>query len=103
MGDDDTTAPEGSGRPKRTDLDDVTTVELVRRAREGQREAIDRLFERYLPILRRWAAGRLPVWARDMVDTDDIIQETLMRTFQNVETFVPRHDGALGGYLRQAL
>ena len=83
--------------------EDESSVELVRRAQNGDRRALDRLFERYLPILRRWAAGRLPRWARDLVDTDDMIQETLMGTLRNVETFEPRHDGALGAYLRQAL
>jgi RNA polymerase sigma-70 factor (ECF subfamily) len=32
-----------------------------------------------------------------------MIQETMIRTFQNLEGFVPRHDGAFGAYLRQAL
>jgi len=84
-------------------LDDLRSVELVRRAQAGDRRALERLFLRYVPILRRWAAGRLPRWARDLVDTDDMIQETMIRTFQNLEGFVPRHDGAFGAYLRQAL
>jgi RNA polymerase sigma-70 factor, ECF subfamily len=91
------------GGPGFTDPDDVPSVELVRRAQAGDRQALERLFQRYLPILRRWAAGRLPRWARDLVDTDDMIQETMVRTFQNIEGFVPRHDGAFGAYLRQAL
>jgi RNA polymerase sigma-70 factor (ECF subfamily) len=37
------------------------------------------------------------------VDTDDMIQETFMRTFRNLHTFEPRHKGAFGAYLRQAL
>jgi RNA polymerase sigma-70 factor (ECF subfamily) len=85
------------------ELDGVSSVELVRRAREGDRQALDRLFARYVPILRRWAQGRLPHGARDLLDTDDMIQETLMGTFRNVAQFVPRHDGALAAYLRQAL
>ncbi len=32
-----------------------------------------------------------------------MIQETLVKTFQNIGGFVPRHDGAFGAYLRQAL
>ena len=81
----------------------ATSVELVLRARDGDREALDLLFDRYLPVLRRWAAGRLPRWARDVVDTDDLIQDTLIKTFRNVESFVPRHDGAVAAYLRQAM
>jgi len=81
----------------------TSSAELVLRARAGDRQALDVLFDRYLPLLRRWAAGRLPRWARDVVDTDDIIQDTLVKTFRNVESFVPRHDGAVAAYLRQAL
>jgi len=95
----------GTGRDPsgRLGPDRLSTVELVQRAKTGDQRAIDQLFTRYLPILRRWAAGRLPAWARDLVDTDDMIQDTLMRTFRNVAGFEPRHDGALGAYLRQAL
>ena len=99
----DDSAGDAHGRSGSTDPNDVPSVELVRRAQAGDRRALDRLFQRYIPILRRWAAGRLPRWARDLVDTDDMIQETLIKTFQNIEGFVPRHDGAVGAYLRQAL
>ena len=80
-----------------------STIELVRLAREGDRSALERLFERYVPRLRRWASGRLPRWARDMLDTDDMIQDALLATFRKLEDFVPRGDGALDAYLRQAL
>lgn len=84
-------------------LDDASSVELVARARDGDREALDHLITRYRPILKHWAAGRLPAAARDLVDTEDLIQDTLIKTLRNVEHFTPRHDGALGAYLRQAL
>lgn len=63
------------GRPAELE----STVHLVERARAGDQEAVDRLFARYLIPLRRWATGRLPKWARDMTDTDDLVQETLLR------------------------
>ena len=85
------------------ELDGLSSVELVARARDGDARALDRLFARYRPILHRWAQGRLPRWARDLVDTDDMIQDTLVGTFRNVGQFVPRHDGAIAAYLRQAL
>ena len=80
-----------------------TSVELLRRARVGDRQALDRLFLRYVPGLRRWAHGRLPVWARDMLDTDDLVQDAMLKTMRNVEQFEYRHDGALQAYLREAL
>lgn len=86
---------------KRNDL--TSSAELIRKARDGDRRAMDRLFERYVPPLRRWAAGRLPRWARDMLDTDDMIQETMLKTFRKLDGFEHRRDGALQAYLRQAL
>jgi len=80
-----------------------TSVELVRRARDGDRHALEILFRRYVPVLHRWASGRLPRWARGVVDTEDLIQETLVKTLANIDAFEPRHDGALQAYLRQAL
>lgn len=77
--------------------------ELLDLARGGDRQALERLLARYLPPLERWATGRLPRWARDLLDTDDIVQETVMRALNHVEGFTPRHDGALAAYLRQAV
>jgi len=42
-------------------------------------------------------------WARDVSDTQDLVQETLLQTFKRVETFESRGDGAFQAYLRQAL
>lgn len=104
--DDAGNAATGSTSPgirARTGLDEATSVELVQRARAGDGPALERLIERYLPVLRRWATGRLPHAARDLVDTEDLIQDTLVKTLRNVGSFVPRHDGALSAYLREAL
>jgi RNA polymerase sigma-70 factor (ECF subfamily) len=80
-----------------------STFELIERARRGDQEALDRLFARHLKPLQRWATGRLPVWARDLTDTDDLVQDTLLRTFKRMESFEPRRVGALQAYLRQAV
>jgi RNA polymerase sigma factor (sigma-70 family) len=77
--------------------------ELLRRARAGETQAMGRLFARYLPKLRRWAHRRVPQWARNAADTADYVQETVLHTMQNLNRFQPEGDGALLGYLRQAL
>ena len=79
------------------------TVELLARAKAGERDALERLFARHIPALRRWARGRLPRWARDIADTSDIVQDSVLQTFRRIESFEPRGDGALQAYLRQAL
>lgn len=85
------------------DVGGPTTIELLRRAQAGDRAAVDCLLERYRPRLRRWASGRLPRYARELLDTDDLIQETFMRTAGRLETFEARGEGAFAAYLRQVL
>jgi hypothetical protein len=41
------------------------TVVLIRRIRAGDAAAREDLVRRFLPILRRWAHGRLPAQLRD--------------------------------------
>jgi len=91
-------ARDGSS-PERLD----STFALLERARGGDAEALDRLFARHVKPLQRWISGRLPRWARDMADTDDLVQDTLLQTFKRIESFEPRRVGALQAYLRQAV
>jgi DNA-directed RNA polymerase specialized sigma24 family protein len=60
-------------------VDIESTFHLIERARAGDQEAIERLFARHLKPLQRWASGRLPKWARDLADTDDLVQDTLVQ------------------------
>ena len=80
-----------------------SSLTLLERARAGDREALESLIARYLPRLQRWASGRLPRWARDVADTQDLVQEALFQTFKRIERFEPRGEGALHAYLRQAI
>ena len=80
-----------------------SSVDLLERARAGDQAALEALLARYLPRLQRWASGRLPRWARDLADTQDLVQETLVQTFKRIEGFDNRGDGALQAYLRQAV
>lgn len=80
-----------------------TTLQLLVKARAGDRAALESLFTRYGDPLRRWAHGRLPRWARDVADTHDLVQDVLLQTFKRLEHFEPRTEDALQGYLRQAL
>jgi RNA polymerase sigma-70 factor (ECF subfamily) len=82
---------------------DETTRSLLQRAKHGDDAAVEALFRRSLPALQRWAAGRLPPAARDLVETQDLVQETLVRTFKRVEVFDAPGPGAFGAYLRRAL
>src|SRR5262245_60535817 len=80
-----------------------SSLRLLERARAGDASALNILMGRYLPRLRRWASGRLPRWARDVADTQDLVQDVVLQTFKNIETFEPRSEGALQAYLRQSI
>jgi RNA polymerase sigma-70 factor (ECF subfamily) len=80
-----------------------STAALLIRVREGSKPAREELAGRYLLLLNRWAHGRVPKAARDLVDTEDLVQSTIMRALNNVGTFEPRGEGAFLGYLRQIL
>lgn len=80
-----------------------STFHLIARARAGDEDALERLFARHLKPLQRWARGRLPKWARDLSDTDDLVQDALTQTFRRISDFEPQHVGALQAYLRQAV
>ena len=66
---------------------------LLERVQAGSRSAVDALFERYGSWLRRWARGRLPVWVRGAIDTNDVIQDTLQHTFAQLGGIKPMRDG----------
>lgn len=81
----------------------TSSLTLLELAQAGDRTALDLLVARYRPRLERWTSGRLPRWARDIADTQDLVQETLFQTFRRIERFEIRGEGALLAYLRQAI
>ena len=80
-----------------------TTIDLLTRVKEGDTAAISELIERSVPPLRRWARGRIPSSARDLAETQDIVQDAITRTLPRLNTFEPTHPGALQAFLRQAV
>jgi RNA polymerase sigma-70 factor (ECF subfamily) len=80
-----------------------SSLTLLTLAQSGDAMARELLIARYLPRLQRWATGRLPRSARDIGDTQDLVQEALFQTFQKIETFEIRGEGALYAYLRQVV
>lgn len=84
-------------------LSDEPTIELVIRARGGDRLAVEALLQRCLPALTRWAHGRLPAAARGAIDTGDLVQEAVLHALQRLDVFEPRHVGAMQAYLRQSV
>src|SRR5205823_3089832 len=86
----------------RTQMDESTS-DLLARARAGDPLARNQLFSRCRDPLVRWAHGRLPNYARDLFDTDDLVQVTFIRTLERMDGFVPRHEGAFLAFMRRTL
>ncbi len=81
----------------------LITRDLVARAKEGSERAMNLLMSRYRPRLERWATGRLPGFARSLLDTGDLVQDTLLRVIQGLDRLDVRGPGFFQAYVRQAV
>lgn len=82
---------------------DESSVTLLGRVQAGDADALEALITRYRPRLVRWASRRLPAHARDLTETQDLVQETLLSAFRRIGGLEIREEGSLQAYLRQAL
>jgi RNA polymerase sigma-70 factor (ECF subfamily) len=94
-------ASRSSTRGPTSSLD--STVALIDRIKAGDGAAREQLVARYLPLLQRWAHGRLPAHARGLLETGDLVQVTLIRALGQLDGFESRREGAFLAYLRTAL
>src|SRR5262249_22840967 len=79
-------------------MNDETAV-LVTKARAGDREAFGELSNRYFGKLKLFFAARLGTTLRGRVDADDLVQETLLRAFRDLQQFNPRDGGSFYAWL----
>jgi RNA polymerase sigma-70 factor, ECF subfamily len=80
-----------------------STLQVLERAKSGDRSAARILIERALPPLRRWTRGRLPRHARAGFDTEDVVQDALVNTLKRQPAFTHRTVEGLRAYLRTAV
>lgn len=92
----------GSGETLNAVPSDSSLV-LLERAKGGDRLALDALLVRYRSRLRAWSRGRLPRWARAVIDTDDLVQDAILHTLHQIDHIESRTDAGLQAYLRQAV
>lgn len=92
-----------ANQPKPESIALTSTIDLLERFKQGDEQAVGLLVERSLPPLKRWARGRLPQWARGTADTQDLVQDAVIRALPRLKSFEARHPGALQAYLRQAI
>jgi RNA polymerase sigma factor (sigma-70 family) len=80
-----------------------TTATLLSLIRGGDTAAKERLLSRIYRPLIRFAHGRLPARARDLTDTEDLVQVAMLRALDHMEGFDSRREGAFLAYLRNIL
>lgn len=72
---------------------------IIDRAVAGDRVALEQLMLDYYAALAGRIAGRLPASLQAKVSADDIVQQTYMRVFQNINRFEPRGDTSFFSWL----
>ena len=77
-----------------------STQTLVQRARGGAEEARTELVRLYEPRLQRLLAARIPTRTRGLMETQDLVQDVLLRAFRHLDTFEPRGTGSFWIWLR---
>ncbi len=95
--------PRSESPPHSAPADLESTALLLNRARRGDDLAREHLASRYYKILLRFAHGRLPNNARGLLETNDLVQVTVMRALDHLDKFEPQREGAFLAYLRRIL
>ncbi len=74
-----------------------STVTLLPLAARGDPRAIEILIGRMRPYLKRFGHGRLPRWARSRAETEDLVQESLIRALKHLPRFqrIAARDGGV--------
>jgi RNA polymerase sigma-70 factor (ECF subfamily) len=77
-----------------------TTAMLIRQFKDGDQSSCDELFNLYQPALMKWAHGRIPAQAKGYMDTQDMVQDTMMKAFKSIDGVKAQRPGAFLNYLR---
>jgi RNA polymerase sigma-70 factor (ECF subfamily) len=68
--------------------DSAETISLLEQVRLGDTEAFERLLKRHRPVLRQSVSRRLSPKIRGRVDSSDIIQETEVEAFRQLDYYL---------------
>lgn len=71
------------------------TVDLVKAAQGGDRQALERLLERYYDRVRRAVGIRMGVRVRSWTDSVDIMTRTFLKALEKFDTFEMRDESSL--------
>ncbi|MEZ6115792.1 MAG: sigma-70 family RNA polymerase sigma factor [Pirellulaceae bacterium] len=71
-----------------TELDETNTEQLLQRARNGNTDAVDQLFERHRRRLRGMVQVRMDPRLMSRLDPSDVVQETLVVAHKRFDDFL---------------
>jgi RNA polymerase sigma-70 factor, ECF subfamily len=75
------------------------TIDLVRKAQDGDTQALQALFARYYERVRRMVRMRLGNALRHRMDSGDILQETFLEALRTFDRFEMRDQGSFINWL----
>lgn len=78
----------------------LATIDLVTRARQGDRSAAENLFRRYRARLEAFVYARVPMSARRLVDTQDVVQDVCVKILGALDRFQSQGVGSFWCFAR---
>lgn len=80
-----------------------SSAELFRRAREGDVQAREWLFQRCRGYLQMVARSQVETWIAAKVDASDLVQQTMLEAYRDFDRFEGDSEKAWLGWLRRIL
>ena len=75
--------------------DDIrTTLTLVRKAKAGEGNALNLLFDRYIPRILRIVRMRIGAGLRGRMESMDVVQEVMIRAIRSFDQFEAKDEAA---------
>ena len=74
--------------------------EMIVKAVSGDHVALERLLLNYYDRLGRTIGEKLPASVQQVVDVDDILQQTFLQVFRDIHGFQPHSDASFFGWIR---
>src|SRR5262249_4517012 len=79
--------------------DPTATQALLQRVQTGDRDALNELYNRYLMRVLAAVRARLGAELRSKLESWDVVQDALMASLKNVQSFEPASEGAFLNWL----
>ncbi|NQV35697.1 MAG: sigma-70 family RNA polymerase sigma factor [Phycisphaeraceae bacterium] len=81
-------------------FDGTSANEMIVKAVSGDHVALERLLLNYYDRLGRTIGAKLPASVKQVVDVDDILQQTFLQVFRDIRGFQPHSDASFFGWIK---